>query len=488
MRKSLLRRTWDRLNAPVFPTKRPEVEAPAADSRPKRTAKSLVGIFANAENRLAELLGGEKASTDDSLKGLYNKSSITFACVQRYLFSISPIRWEVKRRVGDNKFEPVSGHPYERLLAYPNVHMTGGSMNRRITQHLLGCGNAYWRKQRGAVGREILSLFPMQPQLVCPVPDLTGNAFLAGYDVTTDQNTKAKKRFDPTDVIHFMLEDPEDMFTGVGVVQANMATVESDHRAEQFWYNTIRKSVRKDGILSFKHDPTDEEMENWEDLLREEVIGAWNAGGVLLLGQEHTWTDLAKNAHDVDFIQARKMLRELIAAIFSVPPPMVGILDNSTYNNIQMARQIFWLDTLLPFLSIIAETWTRCLFVQEMEGDQRYEYIIDYDVSSIEALHHVFGQRMDIALKMFKMGVDTVEIIRTLQLPISESAVRPFGFLPNNVRTVDTIIEANMKGDATEDIFEDTEVPQDITRQQENPGPGDTPEYQEPDLYTRRGL
>lgn len=488
MKKSLLRRTWDRLNAPVFSPRRPAVvsaDEPAAAPRKARSPKSIVGIFANAENRLAEILGGDRASQEASIKGLCNKSSITYACLQRYLLSITPIRWEVKKRVGDNKYEPVSGHPLERLLTYPNVHMTGGSMNRRITQHLLGPGNAYWRKQRGVL-KDIVALYPMMPQLVAPVPDLTGGSFLAGYDVTTDVNTNAKTRLSATDVVHFMLEDPEDMFSGIGIVQANMATIESDHRAEQFWFNTIRKSVRKDGILSFKHDPTDEEMENWEDLLREEVIGAWNAGGVLLLGQEHTWTDLAKNAHDVDFIQARKMLRELIAAIFSVPPPMVGILDNSTYNNIQMARQIFWLDTLLPFLSIIAETWTRCLIVQEMKGDERYEYIIDYDVSSIEALHHVFGQRMDIALKMFKMGVDTVEIIRTLQLPISESAVRPYGFLPNNVRTVDTIIESNMKGESG-DIF-DTEVPQSIGRDQENPDAPDTPEYQEPDLYTRRGL
>ena len=485
MSKSFLSRTWDRLNSPIGAKTAPPAAHPEASKTPLKR-KSLAGMLFQAEVGLDALATG-RCDVKGAIDALYGRSSIVYACIQRYLFSISPIRWEVKRREGDNKFVPVSNHPYERLLAYPNMHMSGGSMNRRIVQHLLGPGNAYWRKQRGANKKEIIGLMPMQPELVAPIPD--PQKFLGGYKVSSSLTDSSPKTLPTEDVIHFMLEDPADMFNGIGVVASNKTTIESDFQAEKFWFNTIKKAIRKDGILSFKHDPVEEELENWEDMLRQEVIGFANAGGVLLLGQEHTWTDLSKNSKDVDFIEARKMLRELIAAIFSVPPPMVGILDNSTYNNIQMARMIFWLDTLLPFLEIIRETWTRCLFQQEFEGEDRYNYIIDYDVSSIEALFHVFGQRMDIALKMFKLGVDTREIIRALQLNINENAVRPFGFLPNNMRTVDTIIEADMKGDSTgvEDIF-GTEVPQSIGRDQENPDARETPDRERPDLYTRRGL
>lgn len=453
-------------------------------AQPRLNKKSMLGICVSLENELNSLTDASGPNTKAALDLLYGKSSIAYACVQRYLFSISPVRWEVKRRVSDSKLEPVPNHPYERLLAYPNPFMSGGSMNRRITQHMLGCGNAYWRKARSAVkgkgqSGDIIGLYPMQAELVSPIP--CKDTFLKGYNVRSSLNDSSPKPMDVKDVIHFMLESPTDLYTGIGVAQANSVTVQSDYQAERFWFNTIKRAIRKDGILSFKYDPSDEDMEEWEQKLRNEVIGFANAGGILMLGQEHTWTDMAKNSHDVDFIQARKMLRELIAAIFSVPPPMVGILDNSTYNNIQMARMIFWLDTLLPYLEIVKDTWTRCLFEQELGGDERYEYVIDYDVSSIEALHHVFGQRLDIALKMFKLGVDTREIIRTLQLNINESAVRPYGFLPNNMRTVDTIIDANMKG-------EDTDVSQNIRRDQENPDAEDEPDYERPDLYTGRGL
>lgn len=401
-----------------------------------RPAKNLIGVVTDMDNQLTSMLNRDSCNNEDALKRLYGASPTVYACVQRYLFALSPIRWEIKRRIKDNKFEPVENHEIERLLAYPNPHMGGGELNRRLTQHLLGCGNAYHRKIRGFNGKSIQMIWPVMPTCVEPIPDPT--TFLRGYKVEDNNNSVDVSA---EDMIHYQLEDPTNFYEGIGVVQANAKTIDSDSHAQDFWYNSIKKSIRKSGILSFKHDFSAEEAEDLEKKIREEVIGSWNAGGILMLGQEHTWTDLAKNAQDVDFVKARAMLREFIAAVFSVPAPMVGILDNSTYNNIQMARMIFWLDTLLPFLQNIAETMTRSFFFMELKGDQRYEYVVDYDVSSVEALYYVFGQKLDLALKLFKMGVETREIVKALGLPINENSVPAVGFLPQTTSTVDAVIE-----------------------------------------------
>ena len=84
---------------------------------------------------------------------------------------------------------------------------------------------------------------------------------------------------------------------------------------------------------------------------------------------------------------------------------------------------------------------TRSFFFQDLKGDARYEYVIDYDVSSVEALYYVFGQKLDIALKMFKMGVDTREIVKSLGLPIDENSVMAYGFLPAHTATTEQIVE-----------------------------------------------
>lgn len=401
-----------------------------------KPSKNLIGVISDMESQLSKIMSGrDGCSTEDSLKKLYGASPTVFACVQRYLYALSPIRWEVKEVVGDNKFRPITNHKIERLLKYPNMHMSGGELNRRMTQHLLACGNAYQRKFRGANKKEIVQLYPVMPTCVSPVKD--GTTFLSGYKISDDKDSVTVP-FE--DMVHYQLEDPSDFYEGIGIVQANCKTIDSDTHAQDFWYNSIKKSIRKSGILSFKHDFSAEEADELEKKIREEVIGSWNAGGILMLGQEHTWTDLGKNVQDVDFVKARSMLREFIAAIFSVPAPMVGILDNSTYNNIQMARMIFWLDTILPFLQNIAETMTRSFFFQELKGDMRYAYVVDYDVSSVEALYYVFGQKLDLALKLFKMGVESREIVRSLGLPISEDSVAAFGFLPTSTSTVDQIL------------------------------------------------
>ena len=310
-------------------------------------------------------------------------------------------------------------------------------MNRRLAQHLLGCGNAYHRVKFGVGGRPV-QLYPMDPQLVKPIPDPVN--LVGGYLVKEKVTDRTGVTLGVDEVIHYQLEDPCNIYEGIGVVQANIPTIDSDTHAQNFWFNAIKRSIRKNGILSFKHEPSGEEQDDMDEKLRRDIIGSWNVGGVMLLGQEHTWTDLSKNVQDVDFVKARSALREYIAAIFSVPAPMVGILDNSTYNNIQMARMIFWLDTLLPFLEIIRECMTLAFFFQGKQGKDRYEYIVDYDVSSVEALFYVFGQKLDLALKLFKMGIHTYEIVKKLQLGIAEDACPKSGFLPAATMTPEAII------------------------------------------------
>lgn len=415
-----------------------EVDPTETKAITSASSRNLIGVLTEAEYAIDSAYKGKGCTTQDALRRLNTASPHVYACLQRYLYALSPIRWEVKRRVKDNKFEPIENHDIEKLLAYPNMFMDGGSLNRRLTQHLLGCGNHYQRKFRGFKDR-VVELFPLDPRLVRPIPHPT--KFLSGYEIKAKTTDTRGVEVPFEDIIHYQLEDPENIYEGIGIVQANWKTIDSDSHAQDFWLNSIKRSIRKNGILSFKHDFAVEEAEEWEKKIKNEVMGSWNAGGVLLLGQEHTWTDLSKNTQDVDFSKARSALREYIAAIFSVPAPMVGILDNSTYNNIQMARMIFWLDTLLPFLELIRATMTRSFFFCELKGDERYEYIVDYDVSSVEALYYVFGQKLDLALKLFKMGIDTWEIIKALGINIPETACPKAGFLPTATSTVDDIMD-----------------------------------------------
>lgn len=472
---SILQSAWKRLNQPI------RFFGPTADVKaaPLKPSRNLVGVMNDTDNLLSSMMGDDKCSADDALKRLNYSSPHVYACMWRYLYALSPIRWKVKKKVGDGNYQDVADHEIEKVLAYPNIHMGGGSLNRRRAQHLLGCGNAYERKIRGH-GNRVVQIYPMDPRLVAPIPD--GNTFLSGYRVKANANDPYGVVLGIQDVIHYQLEDPTNIYEGIGIVQANTKTIDSDTHAQNFWFNSIKRSIRKNGILSFKHDYSVEEAEELDKKLREDVLGSWNAGGVLFLGQEHTWTDLSKNVQDVDFAKARSMLREYIAAIFSVPAPMVGILDNSTYNNIQMARMIFWLDTLLPFLEIIREQMTLAFFFSENKGDARYEYIVDYDVSSVEALYYVFGQKLDLALKLFKMGIHTYEIVKQLNLGIPESACPDSGFLPLSTTTPEQIIEGPDSSDPNSDNFLPAQPP--FSR---NTSPASPPVRQSPVINNQQG-
>ena len=86
-----------------------------------------------------------------------------------------------------------------------------------------------------------------------------------------------------------------------------------------------------------------------------------NAHTPWVLGAGANWQQMSLSPAEMDFINSRKFTREEICTIFQVPPPMIGIQDRMTYNNIETARKIFWMDTVTPLLEDIKDCFNLSL-------------------------------------------------------------------------------------------------------------------------------
>jgi hypothetical protein len=61
------------------------------------------------------------------------------------------------------------------------------------------------------------------------------------------------------------------------------------------------------------------------------------------------------SARDAQWLEAKKLTREEVAAAYHVPQPMVGLLDRSTFSNVSELHKSLYQDTLPPWLVGIEE-------------------------------------------------------------------------------------------------------------------------------------
>jgi hypothetical protein len=156
-----------------------------------------------------------------------------------------------------------------------------------------------------------------------------------------------------------------------------------------------------------------------------------------VLGADAKWQQMSLSPAELDFIEGRRFTRSEICSIFQVPPPMVSIYDQATLSNIETARRIFWLDTVIPYLEDIKD----CLNLS-LTKDFGEDIILDFDVSNVEAIQENFQEKINNARSLWGMVVPFNQINQKLELGFEDIeggylGFIPSGFLPTNLNFFD---------------------------------------------------
>ena len=81
------------------------------------------------------------------------------------------------------------------------------------------------------------------------------------------------------------------------------------------------------------------------------------------------------------FIETRRLIRNVIAGAFGVPPHLVGDLERATFNNVEQQDRDFSLNVVMPVARAFEEAMTRDLLNRE---DRRNGYRVRFDLDSIK--------------------------------------------------------------------------------------------------------
>lgn len=362
---------------------------------------------------------------EKAIKEGFKVSVWVYACVNALMKASGSVPWSAEVKRG-KIWEPDPTHPLTNLMENPNEFMSRQDVIERKVSHLYLGGNGLLMKIRA--GGTVAELWPLSPSGVRVIPSKT--QFISGYQFERD-GVKPPP-FAPRDIIHCMFTDPSDPRWGMAPLQAAARTVDTDVEAVKWNKVSLQNRALPDGVFSFKTAMTPDQWEEARETVRREYLAEDSARTPWVLGAGADWKQMSLSPAEMDFIKSRGFHREEICSVFGVPLVLVAH-QPTALANIATARRIFWEDTVIPLLEDLAGAYQRTL-VPEF-GD-RETLRLRFDVSNVAALQRNYGDLIETAEKMHRMGTPLKEINRRLNLGLEEFEGWEQAYIPSTMMPV----------------------------------------------------
>ena len=302
--------------------------------------------------------GGRKAHyTMDyntyNTSSLYINNPVAYRCIQILSHSISSIKWEVMN--GNVK---LTSHPLVDLLQKPNGYDSWNTLIQKIVIHMLVFGNAYVYRPHPTLIKDICVLHPEKVRIVT---DENDNIKKYEYCANRGRNISINN---PINVLHLRYFNITNELQGTSLLHVAKKAIMHHEAMSDHNISILKNGGRPSGclIVRTKYGLTNEQRINLRASIKELYEGPTNAGRIFVAEGDFEWKEIGFAPKDMDFTNGKILAAREIAMVFGVPFPMLGLHD-ATYANYQEAREHFWQDTILPYLTyIIAEfnKWLVC--------------------------------------------------------------------------------------------------------------------------------
>jgi HK97 family phage portal protein len=364
-------------------------------------------------------------STERAIKEGYKASTYVFACINAISKASASVPWKVYEETRTGQWEEREGHPLAQLIEKPNPYNTRKDLIERMTANLYLGGNAYFSKVRA--NGIVAELWNLPGDAIKIIPSRVD--FIDHY---LYEAQGVKQRIEARDILHNLFVDPSNPYQGMSPLQAGAKAIDTDTEAVNWNKIALQNRAISDGVFTFDTPLTKEQWEEAREMVRDQHQGADNARTPWILGAGAKWQNMSLSPAEMDFIESRRFTRSEICSLFQVPPPIVGIYDDATLANIETARKIFWLDTIVPYLEDI-----KSCFNLGLAPEFGPKLKLDYDLSNVQALQTNLTEKLGNAKQLWSMGVPFNQINKRLELGFDEIEGGDTGYLPTGIIPAD---------------------------------------------------
>jgi HK97 family phage portal protein len=356
---------WEFLTRPVGQAKKAEADGEKA--WPLAGLQSRVAMLPMSSTYI-DLLGNLGPQHFDKI---YRSQPWVFTTVNKIAIAAAYLPFKsYGREPGGARDRLPFDHPLSRLLAHPYDYADVTSLVGAIVRDVGRYDNALVVKSYDFEGGPPTQLWPMDWSRVTVIPgEMTP---VMGFEVTTYSGRK--KLFRRDECIHFQLRG------GVSPLEPLAQTLILEHAANTERISAYRNGMRPSAWIKAQQRLTDEQTMEVKRLLGAHQ-GVDNSGSVPVLPNTLEFNTIeSESAKDAEWVAAKKLNREEIAAAYNIDPTQIGILDRATFANVNEAHRAFYMDTLRPWLGMIEEAFR----VQLLEPEPAFEAtFVEFDMADV---------------------------------------------------------------------------------------------------------
>jgi HK97 family phage portal protein len=288
-----------------------------------------------------------------SFTNIYRTQIWVAICVNFLTRQVARLPLKAYERDSQNVKKPVTSGELADLLKRPAERCGPIHLKQWMTMPTLVHGNGPLRviRRGGRAGAPPERFLPLDWRWMEPKETREGSGQL-DYWILRVPNEKPAI-LQPDDVLHIAWAPPAGL-AGVSPLQQLGVTIRSERSAQRYQEASFRNSARPSGGITLPESVAGNRELRRE--LRRDLIrlhqGVDNTGRPIVMPPGAAWQAFSHTAKEAELTRVREINREEIAACYSAPQPLVGILDHATYSNVAELHKILYGPVLGPWLAL----------------------------------------------------------------------------------------------------------------------------------------
>lgn len=330
--------------------------------------------------------------------------------VNKLAYTIGRLPLKTYERGDDNDRRRATDSPLAQLLRRPNGTKETGNpagFKARVAYDLFVYSNAIIVKGQTRPDRVPFELMPFAPRGW----HIDGDTY-----VYRDMKTGEERSFPSWRVIHIAEPGPTTQGFGVSRLEAARLTLAIEFAAQRLGVATFQNGARPSSIINVKSGlPTNNEqraasIERFKSEVQRRFGGVNKAGLPAVLEGDVDWKTVAHNLADSAVVEHRQLTREEVAALYDIPQPGIGILDEANFASIDILHIMLYQDTMGWPIKLIEDA----LQHQLLEGiPELADQYVEFDMNAV--MRGALLQRMQAYQTAINASIMTPDEARALE-------------------------------------------------------------------------
>ena len=373
---------------------------------------------------MGKFLANTAANYDQLAEEGYALNVVAYRCINLIANAAASVDLQLYRRVGSD-LDQIESHELLDLLARPNAAQSGYEFRQWLASFFLVGGNAYVMGNGMDPNRR--DSRPTELQILNPgkvkIEPAKSGFFPLRYEYRPSGNERLEYPVDQitgrSAVLHLKTFNPLSPWYGLSPIMAAAYDIDIFNSGQQWNKRLLDNNARPSGALVVKDKKghtanlTEEQYNRLQQQIEQQFSGQNNAGRPMLLEGGLDWTEMSLNPKDVDWLDGKHSAARDVALAFGVPPQLIGIPGDATYNNFESAKLALWTDTVLPLLCLMLAGLDRWL--TPSFGEDLFLWYDEEMIPALEPLRRQKSERIEkssyltINEKRRAMGMDDQE-------------------------------------------------------------------------------